>query len=130
MSGLADSTPVGSDGGGGGDDGDHAESDHAESVRSSTNSESGLRFAGKRQVVIQNLDLSPLRLDDPPRHHVTSSSTTNPPPAQKSMRVRLPPLTNIGDTPSSDSSVLRHERGSTNKTNDRMSTGPVDLAAA
>ncbi|KAM7542112.1 hypothetical protein Aperf_G00000019620 [Anoplocephala perfoliata] len=100
----------------------------------------GLRFAGKRQVVIQNLDLSPLRLDDAPsqrhHHHAGSASNTTASGAPKPSRVRLPPLTSIGGgggnhgARSGDASVLRSSRGSSGVANDRMSTGPVDLAAA
>ncbi|VDL42549.1 unnamed protein product [Hymenolepis diminuta] len=98
----------------------------------------GLRFAGKRQVVIQNLDLSPLRLTDdplpPPRqqqHSVTSGTTGG-----SGRRVQLPPLTSIGAAAgeSSSSVPLRSSRTSGgaggSASSDRMSTGPVDLAAA
>lgn len=100
----------------------------------------GLRFARKRQVVIQNLDLSPLRLDDAPlqrhHHHAGNASSTTASGASKPSRVRLPPLTSIGGgggshaAGSGEASVLRSSRGGGGVTNDRMSTGPVDLAAA
>ncbi|VDM27414.1 unnamed protein product [Hydatigera taeniaeformis] len=130
MSGLTDSKPVG----GGCDSGDHLESsaDPSRPPAGPQSQTSGLRFAGKRQVVIQNLDLTPLRLDDPPTHHISASSNINANTSSKPARVRLPPLTSIGAAEGStdNSSVLRNDRGGANKPNDRMSTGPVDLAAA
>ncbi|CDS37853.1 dual specificity mitogen activated protein [Echinococcus multilocularis] len=130
MSGLTDSTPVA----GGGSSGDHLETgvDPSRPPTGPQSQASGLRFAGKRQVTIQNLDLTPLRLDDPPSHHTSTSSNTNTNPSSKPTRVRLPPLTSIGAAEASTDnfSVLRHDRSGANKPNDRMSTGPVDLAAA
>lgn len=130
MSGLTGSTPVGGDCG----SGDHlgSSADPSRPPTGPQSQASGLRFAGKRQVVIQNLDLTPLRLDDPPSHHTSVSSNANANTSSKPTRVRLPPLTNIGaaEVSTDNSSVLRHDRGGANKPNDRMSTGPVDLAAA
>nr|CDS30004.1 mitogen activated protein kinase kinase [Hymenolepis microstoma]CDS30010.2 mitogen activated protein kinase kinase [Hymenolepis microstoma] len=92
-------------------------------------------ITGKGQVVIKNLDLSPLRLTDdlPPspsqQQHTTISVTTG----GSGRRVRLPPLTSIGASSgdSSSSVPLRSSRtGGGGSGSDRMSTGPVDLAAA
>lgn len=97
----------------------------------------GSRFVGKRQVVIQNLDLSPLKLDDPPpaRGAARGISTT-----AKSSRVP-PPLGGLNFTDGASRTApapplqLRSDRagarvGASNRATDRMSTGPVDLAVA
>ncbi|VDD81615.1 unnamed protein product [Mesocestoides corti] len=132
MSGLTNTTLEG-----GGNQGDNLETSRPCSSSGtkqppSSAPQSGLRFAGKRQVVIQNLDLAPLRLDDPPASSSSSNATATGKTSNPS-RVRLPPLSNLGANdggPGFGAALLRHDRAAVSKSNDRMSTGPVDLAAA